>query len=277
MLAALQKVRASAPFGEIKDRLATDPGSVHLLPDWSKFQSVRKAASAEDTYVNIIVDAAKTVPQFRGSFTLSNQRAVDLAARQAAGLAYGLSQDSQAAIRTAISLSLQGNFDTRQAALLIRDAIGLTPARVQAVANYRAALDRVAAGTSDAKVVQSDFALSGRVAQSLSPMRVDQMVDKYALRQLQDRAVLVARTETMSAANLGQLEIWREAADKGLIDRSSAKRVWVATDDDRECDICMELDGTEISLDGSYGTSETPPAHPNCRCTESLVTDQPDG
>lgn len=87
----------------------------------------------------------------------------------------------------------------------------------------------------------------------------------------EDRAQLIARTESMTAANEGQRQGWDQAVDAGLLP-ADARRVWIATDVG-PCPICEALDGNEAMLgeeydgeDGGYG----PPAHPNCRCTEGL-------
>lgn len=84
------------------------------------------------------------------------------------------------------------------------------------------------------------------------------------------RASVIARTETMTAANEGNREGWRQAVDAGLL-TGDERRVWIATSD--ACPLCEELDAKETDLDGSYpGDGEDgPPLHPNCRCTEGIV------
>ncbi len=85
------------------------------------------------------------------------------------------------------------------------------------------------------------------------------------------RAELIARTETMFAANEGQRQAWDQAVDKGLLDEDS-KRVWIAAGD--ACPECDELDGEETTLDGEYpgDGGDGPPLHPACRCTEGIVS-----
>lgn len=89
-----------------------------------------------------------------------------------------------------------------------------------------------------------------------------------------DRADLIARHETMLAANEGQRQGWDQAVDDGLL-TGDEKRVWIATEDDRICPICEELDGTKADIDGVYEAGgeeyDGPPAHVQCRCTEGIV------
>lgn len=83
-----------------------------------------------------------------------------------------------------------------------------------------------------------------------------------------DRAEVIARTESMRAANEGQRQAWAQAQEKGLLD-GSERREWIATSGC--CDECDELDGTTAILDGTYaGGVDGPPLHPNCRCTEGI-------
>ncbi len=86
----------------------------------------------------------------------------------------------------------------------------------------------------------------------------------------EDRADLIARTETMQAASEGQRMGWDQATEAGLL-TGDEKRVWIATEGC--CDECDALDGEEATLDGNYpGDGEDgPPLHPNCRCTEGLT------
>ena len=75
----------------------------------------------------------------------------------------------------------------------------------------------------------------------------------------------------MTAVNEGQREGWAQAVEAGMLDEGS-KRVWIATAG--ACDICDELDGEEVGLDEEYPNDggDGPPQHPNCRCTEGIVS-----
>lgn len=89
----------------------------------------------------------------------------------------------------------------------------------------------------------------------------------------EDRAEMIARTETMTAANEGQRQSWSQAQAKGWLPEDARKK-WIAFAGC--CDDCDELDGVVVAIDDSYpGDGEDgPPLHPNCRCSES-ITEKP--
>lgn len=85
-----------------------------------------------------------------------------------------------------------------------------------------------------------------------------------------NQAELIARTETMRAANAGVQASWSQAVDKGLLSRNE-KQEWIGTDDDAECDECGDLEGKQATIGSSFDGLDGPPAHPNCRCTVGIV------
>jgi len=88
----------------------------------------------------------------------------------------------------------------------------------------------------------------------------------------ESRADLIARTEVMTAANEGQREAWNQASTNGLLS-GDEQVAWIATDIN-PCPECEELDGATRDLDGEYPDpgGDGPPLHPNCRCTEGIVS-----
>lgn len=89
------------------------------------------------------------------------------------------------------------------------------------------------------------------------------------------RAEEIARTETMTASNVGQQDAWDQAVEDGLLTGNELQE-WIVTPDDRLCPICDGLDGVQAELGGMF-VSDTgdqydgAPAHPNCRCTVGLA------
>lgn len=267
---ALERIRASVSLSELGQNFG------RVEPDWSMFWGMLKAPDAQTVYLTTLVAGANSEPlnaQLEGSLTLTNPAAVDIARREAARLVSGLSAESREAVRLVTAQSLDGQWTVKQAARLYRDVIGLTPDRAQAVLSVRRGLEQVAAGEMLPEALRGDFALLGRIGRNFSPEMIDARVSKYAQRQLADRAMTVARTETMRAAHQGQHEVWRQARAEGLIP-ADVQRVWVTTPDDRLCPECASMDGQVVSMDGQFSseknTAEEPPIHPNCRCTTSL-------
>lgn len=95
-------------------------------------------------------------------------------------------------------------------------------------------------------------------------------------KQATKHAMTIARTETMTAANHGQQTFWQKAQDEGLI-KESQKVMWIVTPDDRLDEvICEPMSGKTKPLGGQFKMPDgelldSPPAHPNCRCTTGLV------
>lgn len=74
-----------------------------------------------------------------------------------------------------------------------------------------------------------------------------------------DRADMIARTETANAETQGSLAGYRES---GVVEAKE----WSA--DELACDECDGLDGEQVGLDEPFSDgSDGPPAHPDCRCT----------
>ena len=83
------------------------------------------------------------------------------------------------------------------------------------------------------------------------------------------RAKVIARTEIMTASNLGRGAGVGEAVAQGLVD-PNARRKWSATGGQRMCPICTDMHGTITTLQDAWPAGE-PPAHPQCRCTWTLL------
>jgi SPP1 gp7 family putative phage head morphogenesis protein len=110
---------------------------------------------------------------------------------------------------------------------------------------------------------------------SNTTLDVDELTKQIAaLIDDPERADLIARTETMRAANEGQLEAWDQAQEQGLLTGEELKE-WITTPDDRLCPICEPLDGVQVARDETFEVDgdqlDGPPAHPRCRCTVALA------
>lgn len=101
----------------------------------------------------------------------------------------------------------------------------------------------------------------------VDPAKAQKMIDKEKERLLQERRKTIAQTEGRKATS----EARRSEADE----RGNKWKRWIATGDERMCDICGgNADAGVIALDDSFpdGSDQTP-AHPNCRCTISYLPD----
>ena len=100
------------------------------------------------------------------------------------------------------------------------------------------------------------------------------------------RAEMIARTETIWA--------WNEGARQGYEQSGVVTRLeWLASDDERTCQWCPQMDGKVISIEedflnkgddfvgseggvltASYDSVGHPPLHPMCRCTVIPVIEE---
>ena len=112
-----------------------------------------------------------------------------------------------------------------------------------------------------------------RIAAVVAKQLPDKKTHTALVQILKDpqRVQLIARTEAMIAAHQGQRLVWAQAVEDGLLD-ADFKRRWIFTDDEVGCPQCEALDGQLAEAEGEYEPGvASPPAHPNCRCTEGLV------
>ncbi len=77
---------------------------------------------------------------------------------------------------------------------------------------------------------------------------------KTVFKSAQQRATLIARTETLRAHNEGRLVFYREVG--------VTKVEWLTAHDERTCSVCGPLDGKVFGIEEVVG----PPRHPGCRC-----------
>jgi hypothetical protein len=214
-------------------------------------------------------------------FDLNNQRAIDFLQAYTFNLIQGMSLAARKAIQDVITRAFQQGGHPYDQAREIRSSIGLTSQQAQAVQNYRDALE--SGNPSQIRDSLSRELRDGRFDRSvlraineqttIPQARIDAMVDRYAARQLNYRAEMIARTETARASNAGQQEAWDQAVDQGLLDPAGTLKVWIAAADC--CDDCADVaDSDGVPLDEMFDTSEGPldgpPLHPNCRCSMGL-------
>jgi SPP1 gp7 family putative phage head morphogenesis protein len=105
--------------------------------------------------------------------------------------------------------------------------------------------------------------------EGLSPAEIDDEISARSDEMLDERAEMIAHTESMRAANEGQLELWDQAVQDGYL-TGDEQKMWIATPDVVVCDECEALDGETVGLDEDFPDGD-PPLHPFCRCTVALA------
>lgn len=155
--------------------------------------------------------------------------------------------------------------------------VGLSAREVQALANYRAELERGDAALSRARLLRDR-----RFDRLTSPSsrQIDRMVTRYRDRLLVYRARRVARTEHTRSVSLAQMLGWQQAIRRGRIGAREVRRFWVYVDDLRTRHTHREIPGLNPEgrfLDEPFESSLGPISYPgdpdadarnvvNCRC-----------
>jgi hypothetical protein len=114
---------------------------------------------------------------------------------------------------------------------------------------------------------------------------VEREASKYGKKLRQQRSRVISRTEMMEASNQGKMVAARQAADAGMFNPQRAGRQWI-TASFEVCKICEPLHGKVVAFEGGAFNAayprggnwvveprDLPPAHPNCRCTWTVVYD----
>ena len=116
--------------------------------------------------------------------------------------------------------------------------------------------------------------LSQQLRSGIPEVRARQMTERFAARLhqrlIRARALTIARTEVMTASNIGRMVGVREAVNQRLASPESRKR-WSATGGERMCPTCGRLHGQIVGLNEMWEGTYEPPAHPRCRCTFVLL------
>lgn len=204
----------------------------------------------DDTSVNVVL----TKQDVTARFDLTNPQSVQVAARQAAEAVQQVSNSTKRAIREIIRRGQLGELTVPQQARKIRDLIGLTERQTSSVLNFE----------------------QGLIKQGFTGDKLRRAVEKKFQQTLKRRATTIARTETIASANLGQQDLWRQAADQGLIDRDTTQRRWITSVDDRVCPICAPMDEQLRPLEEPFTSpfngaqALVPPIHAACRCSVAL-------
>jgi len=229
---------------------------------WGDFvQSLEKTVqSLTNEVVRAANDSVRTFPKtisIPANFTAADPRAIAFAQQRAGRLIRQVSDETRKAVTETIMEALRMRIDRREMVTRISKVVGLDSRQARALTRY------YEKSLSDAQAKGLDY--EEAVAQA------DKLGEKYKARLLKQRAVRIARTETLAATNAGRYLSWIEAEAAGVLPPNSMKR-WLTAADERTCNICAPLDNKEFPYKGNFPSGELmPPIHPNCRCTAVIV------
>lgn len=184
------------------------------------------------------------------AFDQTNPRIKDFLDTHIGTLIREIGDEARIGIRAMVTEAFDNGVGPLDLARQIRGTVGLTEHQALAVERYRVKL----------------------LAQGVKPDRAERQMLTYANKLTTYRANNIARTESIRAVNFGQLEVWNQAAEDGIIDTKEVRKVWVI-DPVTVCEICEAIqdanpDGVKLGevFQSPLGEEnpDAPPAHPSC-------------
>jgi len=237
----MSQVEAAAKLDALSNDLRA-----RLLPVIGQTFTLGLAAGAE---------AANVEPAITYGFDLVNPESIAWVRDHGAALVTEVGLSTKQAIQRLVETGIRDGVAPDRLASRLMEVVGLRSDQVAAVERFRSRL----------------------TADGVSPDRIDARVAKYADAQLRYRATMIARTETLDAANAGQDELWNAARVAGDLDPEMTWRRWLITPDDRlDTVVCEPMEDEEVKFGEPFLTGDgrlimRPPAHPQCRCAVGLV------
>ena len=236
------------------------------------------AAITDATVTSAVTAGMPEAARFGLAFNEPNKRAIRWAELNAAKTikAGGVLPGVRDSIRQLVTVGVQNGVHPLITARMVEGMVPLLP-------RHAAAVERLATSSIEAGLSQS---------------HIDKLVARKTKKLKRYRANMIARTEAIKAANMGQQLVWQTAIDEGLLP-AGTKKVWSATGDSRTCPICAVMDGQVVEVQGEFkvdrqatgftrsgsdfrvagtrplkrsASPKTPPAHPMCRCSLVLET-----
>ena len=229
---------------EVFENIKEYPNSP-IMWQFNRVKSFREIAEAEAKFITLL-------------YQQEGQRAIDLAL-SLAKKTYDLKEPPELSIAFDINNPLVIEQLLKQARRFPGGLIGTTEKEIR---------EAIAAGIKEGETIDK---IADRVEEKLSPSHI------------LNRAELIARSESIYAANAG--------AELGYIQSGVVEgKQWLIAWDERTCDICLDMEGMtapvgtpiwekeglnigdvqeryHLTFDYTEGEMPFPPIHPRCRCT----------
>lgn len=166
-----------------------------------------------------------------------------------------IGQTEREAIRQTILDGMRKGSGPAAIARDVRQFIGLTRPQAETIARLRETMEQAG--------------IRGNM--------IEAALEKRTRKMIRQRAMVIARNESIIASKEGNHQAWMEAAHRGEIDLSTARRFWVITPLDA-CEKCLPIPGMNPEgrrLDEPFATPigalMSAHRHIQCRCVETVV------
>jgi len=232
-LTALESLKRQIPLDTLADLI--DKGNIGDIGELIAGLDVEVRSLIETVSRKAIGGVGDvTAAGFGLDFALDNPAVVRWVEGNAGKLITGITSETQKAVVSIVRNGFVEGVPPRAMARQIRRVVGLSERDAGAVDRFWRKL----------------------VADRDDVPFADRQANRMRDRLLRNRAETIARTETIRAASQGQLEAWKQAADEGLINPETTRRVWIATEDSRLCPICAVLDGKTVGFTESFDATQ---------------------
>jgi len=227
-------------------------------------------------------------------FDAQNTRAVAAIRQNRLNFIQQFTEQQRRATRAALTAGIADGLGPREQARAFRASIGLTERQQLAVQNYRKLLQRI--GADDVPSRAKREVLSRKLRdrrfdrtvqralrgdKTLTPVEIENMVERYRQRSINHRAVTIARTEALHSVHAGQNNAIDEAILSGAVIEDDLVYEWLTGQDGRQRDPHQELHKTQRGhnepWENSLGTIFYPGDRSavaanviNCRCIRTL-------
>lgn len=188
-------------------------------------------------------------------FNTANPRTLAYIDEYAGARIRQVSIETLAAVRTAVRRGVSEGRGVAAVARELRQSVGLTERQAVTVANYRA-------GLLEARTPAKQLAT---------------LVERRQHQLIRQRAVNIARTESITSASAGQHQLLLQLRDDGVLDEAQYRRFWIRTPGERTCPQCnaiprLNQDGVTLTqpFQTPIGPVMYPALHPSCRCAVAL-------
>ena len=235
--AAIRQIHDTTTLNQLEELLSQGRFDEALV------QAELAAVNLSNAYVSAYMLAANDVMEFLSnsigievSFNQVNTRAVQQMRESSLRLIQEFTSGQRATTRRALIEGIRQGLNPSEQARLFRQSIGLTVNQLQAVSNYRRALESGSARALSYQLRDRRFDGSvNRAIQGGAPLtqdQIDRMVERYYQRSLVSRSQTIARTEALAAVHQGSDQGFAEAVAQGVID-DDISQIWHTAGDAR--------------------------------------------
>lgn len=209
-------------------------------------------------------------PFFR--FNVKSENAEKWVKEKSSELITRLTEEARANVRTSIESGIQQGRNPKNTALDIigrinpqtkkreGGVIGLTVNQEFWVRSFRNNLEQLSADYFTKELRDKRFdsivkkAIDSRTP--LSPEVIDKLLTRYRSNALKHRGEMIARTESIGAFNVAELESARQVVLTGAVRQKDVSREWDSAGDSRVRPEHKVMDGQKVGLDEPFVTPE---------------------